>query len=134
MRVRALIGLLLLAILSLGGKCVIFIRTTPSPAFVLSPGQIVHASGLHIKFLIVIADGRCPVAAHCESAGDAVVAMQLNSGRNSTQVELQLVDAARRTAVFDGYAVELTSLDPQPVAGQTIDPVSYRATIDVRRQ
>jgi hypothetical protein len=133
MRVRSLIGLSLFALLALGGKCVVFITTLPSPAFVLAPGQIVHAAGLHIRFLIVVTDSRCPAAVKCPAAGDAVVALQLNTEGASAQVELQVVDPARRTAVFEGYTIELTSLDPRPIGGQTIDPATYRATIDVRR-
>jgi hypothetical protein len=137
MRVRSLIGLSLFAFLALGGKCVIFISTHPSPHHhhhVLAPGQVVQTAGLHVHFLIVVSDSRCPIDRHCPAAGDAVVAMKLNAGGASAQVELQAIDPAKRTAMFEGYVIELTSLDPRPNDGQTIDPASYRATIDVRRQ
>jgi hypothetical protein len=136
MRVRSLIGLLLFAFLAIGGKCVIFISTNPSHHhhLVLSPGQVIQTSGLHVHFLIVISDSRCPVDRHCPTAGDAVVALKLNTEAATAQVELQPIDPAKRTAVFEGYTIELASLDPRPNDGQAIDPASYRATIDVRRQ
>ena len=134
MRVRSLIGLSLFAILALGGKCVVYITTLPSsPPFVLAPGQVVHASGLHVRFLIVVSDSRCPTAAACVSAGDAACTFELRTDRGSTEVELRALDSARRAVTFEGYTVELTALDPRPVAGQPIDRADYRATIDVRR-
>jgi hypothetical protein len=137
MRTQSLIGLSLFALLALGGKCVIFISTHPSHHHhhhVLAPGQVAHTSGLHVHFLIVVSDSRCPEGAACEKGGDAVVALELKTDRAAAQVDLQIVDAARRSAVFQGYQVELTSLEPRPAAGQPIARADYRATINVTRQ
>lgn len=131
MRTRAA-GIVLLAVLALAGSCELKLSPTRSSNFLLAPGQTVRAQDLRVEFLEVLDDSRCPANTTCVSAGDAIVLFELRTDTGSAEVELHVVDPANRAAVFDGYVVELTSLGPYPVSGETIAHSQYRAAIAIR--
>ena len=133
MRLHGIIGISLLALLSLGSNCRLDLSPTRSVNFLVAPGQTVRAQDLRVQFLEVVSDTRCPANVTCVSAGDAVVAFELRIDSASSEVELHVVDPGKRSALFQGYIVELTALAPYPIAGQTIDPDDYRATVNIRR-
>jgi hypothetical protein len=126
-------GIALLALLAVAGSCELKLSPTKSANFLLSPGQTARAQELRVEFLEVLEDSRCPANTECVGPGDAIVLFRLRTSTASpSEVELHVVDPARRAAVFDGYIVELTALGPYPVSGQTIAHNQYRAAIGIR--
>ena len=101
-------GIALLAVLAVAGSCELKLSPTKSANFLLSPGQTARAQELRVEFLEVLEDSRCPANTECVGPGDAIVLFRLRtSTANPSEVELHVVDPARRAAVFDGYIVEL---------------------------
>ena len=133
MRLQGIIGISLLALLSLGSNCRLDLSPTRSVNFLVARGQTVRAQDLRVLFLEVVSDSRCPANVTCPTAGDAIVSFELRVNTTTSEVQLHVVDPVKRSALFEGYLVELTALAPYPIAGQTIDEDDYRATINVRR-
>lgn len=110
--------------------------TGPSPTPVsvtLAPAEQANALGLTILFERVSADTRCPADAMCVIQGDAVVAINLSLGGVGNKYDLYVNDATRRRVTFQDYQVELSSLQPYPLASRPTDPATYRATLVVTK-
>ncbi len=110
--------------------------TQPSPtstSVTLAPGGQTNALGLTLLFEQVVSDTRCPADALCIQLGDAIVSVNLSAGGVGSRYELYAVDATRRRVVYQGYEVELSTLQPYPLASRPTDPTAYRATILVTR-
>jgi hypothetical protein len=111
--------------------------TGPSPStttVTLAPGGQTNALGLTIVFTQVVSDSRCPADALCGALGDAVVAVTLSLGGVGSPYELYAVDATKRRVTFQGYQVELSTLQPYPLASRPTDPTAYRATLLVTKE
>lgn len=110
--------------------------TAPTPStttITLAPGGQANALGLIVVFERVVSDSRCPADALCVLLGDAVVALNLSLGGVGSPYELYAVDATKRRVTYQGYQVELSTLQPYPLASRPTDPTAYRATLVVTK-
>jgi hypothetical protein len=110
--------------------------TQPSPtsmSVTLAPGTQTNALGLTVLFEQVVSDSRCPADALCISPGDAQVAVTLSLGGVGSRYDLFANDATRRRVTYQGYEVELSTLQPYPLASRPTDPTAYRLTLLVTR-
>ncbi len=89
---------------------------------------------LVVTFEAVTADSRCPIGAQCIRAGEAVVSLEAQR-LPSTRAPLVLKTQPESDAVgfFQGYAIQLLELEPQPRLGETITQGQYVATFLIRR-
>jgi hypothetical protein len=109
--------------------------TQPSPTtttVTLAPGAQANALGLTVLVEQVV-DSRCPADAICVSPGDAIVSVNLSLGGVGSRYDVYANDAARRRVTYQGYEVELSTLQPYPLASRPTDPTAYRATLQVTR-
>ena len=111
--------------------------TDPGPIdaqLTLAAGQSapVGTSTTAIRFVGVTSDSRCPAAAICVSAGDAVARFEVGNARGAAPVDLHTTLDPKR-AETGGLAVQLLELSPYPITFHDIQPSEYRATIRVTR-
>lgn len=110
--------------------------TGPTPStttITLAPGGQANALGLTVVFERVVSDSRCPADALCVLLGDAVVAINLSLGGVGSPYQLNAVDATKRRVTYQDYQVELSTLQPYPLASRPTDPTAYRATLVVTK-
>jgi len=91
-------------------------------------GQIV------LKFVSVTDDSRCPTDTNCIWAGNAVVHVKIsNRHGGGSKNSVMNTTTGPKGDQFNGWAIYLTSLTPEPKSSKKIDPKSYVATFEVRR-
>ena len=107
-------------------------------AFSLKVGETVTVAGenLMLRFDAVLEDSRCPKDALCVQAGQARIAAQAQQlGKSTATLELILNPAMNANrAMYEGYEIQLTRLDPYPEAsdgGTAVD--EYEAAFVVNR-
>jgi hypothetical protein len=103
--------------------------------FELRAGQsAVVAGGLTVAFDRVKSDSRCPAAATCISAGDAVVGLTLAStGQTRAEREVHSDVGSSRVSFLE-YTVALQALTPYPISSaQSIRPEEYVARFVVTK-
>jgi hypothetical protein len=101
----------------------------------LGVGQVgeVSTEGVTLQFKDVTEDSRCPLNALCIQAGKATVQLAVaKSGVGSQTVSVTL-GSGDGYSLFADYRIRLVQLDPYPVAGQTIVPGNYVATLVVSK-
>ena len=100
----------------------------------LAPGQSAPIGGSTsaIRFIGVTNDSRCPAAAICIWAGDAVAAFEVANPRSATPLDLHTT-LEPKAAKAGGVTVQLLELSPYPITPNDIQPSEYRATIRVTR-
>ena len=102
--------------------------------FTLSPGQAAAVAGtsLHVQFLRVSGDSRCPVDVFCVQGGDAIVHVRA-SDATSAEYELHTGNAALAVARHGAFRIELSQLQPYPFSNRTTESGDYRATLVISR-
>ncbi len=111
--------------------------TDPGPIdaqLILAPGQSapIGNSTTAIRFVGVTSDSRCPAAAICVSAGDAVARFEVGNRRAAAAVDLHTTFDPKQAAAA-GLTVQLLELSPYPITFNDIQPSEYRVTIRVTR-
>ncbi len=92
----------------------------------------VITSSLTIRFDHVQTDSRCPVDAVCVWAGEAVIVLSAHMPDEADQdLPLRISGGQGSPASHGGYTIELTRLDPAPLAGRSIPQNAYAATLRV---
>jgi hypothetical protein len=87
--------------------------------------------GVSVRFMSVTGDSRCPADAMCIQGGDAIVKLQVTSGKDTREAELH---TGNMQPVASGdVTIELVQLAPYPFSGRTIQQEEYRATLKVSR-
>ena len=124
--------------LSINRGSVTGIEATLDTPIQLKPNQIarLEPEQLHVAFVRVSDDSRCPLDAFCIQAGRITAMFELwkqGQGSQKTAISLTLQPAQEELASqqFEGYAIELLKVEPSPRTNQTIAPEDYRATIVV---
>ena len=109
--------------------------STPSlPATVtLALGESAIAESVRVTFVKVQSDSRCPINAVCVWAGDAIAQFRITAHGNEAAPDLSLADPTKRATTIGGITVEFEALQPHPFAGQSTDPKTYRATVNIRQ-
>jgi hypothetical protein len=99
----------------------------------LAAGQTVAVtSTLAIRFDHVQTDSRCPVDAVCVWAGEAIVVLSAHVPDQADEdLPLRITGGQGSTASHGGYTIQLTRLDPAPLAGRAIPQGEYLATVRV---
>lgn len=100
--------------------------------FTLPVGGVaqVGTAGLHLGVEAIRADSRCPKAAQCVWAGEAIVRVWLQQGRADRQVlDVHLPAIAGLPAQALGYQVSLLRLDPVPLSDKPIAQTDYRVRL-----
>ena len=113
--------------------------TGPSVSFnqqvTLAPGDVATVTGsdVHLEFVGVSGDSRCPADAVCILGGDALVHVRAYGGTSSTVYQLHTGNSALASATFGSVRFSLVQLQPYPFSSRTIAPQDYRATLDITR-
>lgn len=92
--------------------------------------------GLHVKFVAVKEDSRCPADVQCIWAGNAAVQIQVSiRGRHSKSLTLNSNSAPSRSGddQYRGYKFKLVDLSPYPRQNQKGKSQEYVATLLVSR-
>ncbi len=95
----------------------------------------IESEDIRVKFLDVKEDSRCPSDVVCVWAG-RVVALLNFSIKDQEASSLTLIKSSTRNesiAYFDGYSIELISVEPYPVSTKRIQPPDYIATFVVSK-
>jgi hypothetical protein len=97
----------------------------------LAIGQTASAGNARVTFVDLVSDSRCPIAALCIQAGDAVVRLAVRVDGKQQEFELTLRDETGRSVTLKNRTVTLDAVDPYPT-GQPIPPAAVRATIAIK--
>jgi hypothetical protein len=102
--------------------------------FRIDIGETVDVDGtsLAITFVKVNNDSRCPMNAICVWEGNAQIQLAVRDNGAAVPLVLNTTQEPRQI-VAGSYRIELLSLQPFPVVGETRDPDDYYATLVVRR-
>jgi hypothetical protein len=114
--------------------------TGPSAArlaepFVLGVGEValIEPQNLLVGFESVSSDSRCPSDVDCITAGDAAVELWLRRPPSARETRSVHSDASQgASAEYDGFEVELLSLEPLPRSDAPVAADAYRARLVVR--
>ena len=100
--------------------------------FTLAPGQfaVTEVAAIHIQFVSVPSDSRCPTDVNCLVAGDATVRLQVQSPASPVQT-YELHTGKPEPVTHAGATISLVELMPLTVSTRTIQPGDYRATVQV---
>ena len=103
--------------------------------FTLAPGETatIEDVDLHVQFVEVTGDSRCPADAVCIQGGDALVHIRVLDGGTSSSYQLHTGDSSRATVTHKQVRIGLVELQPYPFSSRTIAPSEYRATLTVSR-
>lgn len=85
-------------------------------------GQTVVVDGPRVTPLEVLEDSRCPMNARCVWAGQVRLRARIHLGARDEERELT---SNKPVPVADG-TLELVEVQPDRVAGETLDPKNYR--------
>ena len=130
-----------LLVLPLFAGCINTFRTGPVPGtdenqqveIPIGQTRTFDEERLAVGFGRVLEDSRCPTAAQCVSAGNAMVGLILQERGEATRtVELNTGRDPRRVS-HEGYIVELVDLQPLPNVGGAPDPESYVVRLRITR-
>ena len=103
--------------------------------FTLAPSEVatIRDVALHLRFVAVTGDSRCPADALCIQGGDALVHVQVIDAGATSSYALHTGDASRATVTHNQVRIRLVELQPFPFSSRTIAPGDYRATLTVTR-
>jgi hypothetical protein len=103
--------------------------------FTLGVGQValLEPADLLVGFAGVPADSRCPADVTCVTAGDASVELWLRQPPSSRETRVLHTDLrAGESAEYEGFEIQLLSLEPAPRSDTVLEPSAYRAGLLVR--
>jgi hypothetical protein len=87
---------------------------------------------LTIRFDHVETDSRCPVDAVCVWAGEAIVVLSAHVLNEADEdLALRITGGQGSTASHGGYTLQLSRLEPAPLAGRAILQNEYIATVRI---
>ena len=98
--------------------------------FALPYARTVTVADLHVSFVSVTADSRCPRKVVCVWAGDAAIVLEVKHGAETRSVELHTTPPQTTGEAF-GHRIELVSLDPYPEEPSERKPSVYVAQLIV---
>jgi len=135
--VRLLIASALVATLGCQESSTPPVATSTDPAPIeleLQPGVPVRITGQPwlISLVSVPEDSRCPAGVQCPWEGTALARFHLERYPPGNAAPTDVAIRLDQWADFAGLRILLTALRPAAVAGQSIPPANYRATVEVR--
>jgi hypothetical protein len=99
--------------------------------YVLGFGETIHVAGLSLEFTTLAEESRCPTSVTCVWEGNARVLVTATRGGVTTVLELNSNPRFPVRAVFEGYVVELRSVDPYPATPAPPRAQDYTITLFV---
>ena len=94
----------------------------------------IAVADIEAGFVAVTADSRCGKDEVCVWEGDAIVRIWLQQPSEARQEhELHTNSLEPNSAIYAGYSIRLVTLTPPAVAGRSIAPAEYVATLQVTR-
>jgi len=100
-------------------------------SILMAPGEEVAIGILHLSFLEVSGDSRCPVDVVCIWQGNAAVEIAVSLGDGPSYPKTLNTSAGIPAVYFNGFRVTLLELLPEPRAGVPIPAKDYRARFRV---
>lgn len=94
---------------------------------------------VHIEFVAVVQDTRCPTGAQCATSGNVRVRMRGVTPRGSSIVELDTDQSLSTTSgLFDYYGMTMRRVEPYPAVDAQgvpvpIPPAQYEVTVFVTK-
>ena len=91
-------------------------------------------SGLSVFFVEVVEDSRCPTGAECVTSGTVTIRVDTASGVLPTGETTLILEAGHTEPTIKKlgkFSVAFLSMEPYPVAGETIELADYVATLAV---
>ena len=82
--------------------------------YVVGFGETIRIEGLSLEFTTLAEESRCPASATCVWEGNARVLITDTRGRATAVLELNSNPRFPVRATFEGYVIELRSVDPYP--------------------
>ena len=126
--------------LMLAGCEVVLVRLPLGEPHVVRYGEKIHLEGpLTLHFTAVKNESRCPNSPEirCIWGGSATIELTATTERASQPLELSLGEPFGSTVNFDGFEIQLLSLEPYPTGeapmGDAVDPNFYDAQVLVSR-
>lgn len=122
MRTGVVIGLALVALLFAckGAGVVKTMELGQELTLKIAESGKLAADDLMVTFKAVTADSRCPQGVQCVTAGEADVALTVKQGDKSQDITVKVGAGAANKATVEPYVIRILTLDPYPVANQTI--------------
>jgi len=102
----------------------------------LQVGQTAPVDGaeFQVTFDAVEGDSRCPKGAQCVWEGSATVRLSVTSAGGKGTMTLQTSPRAGPVAAtYQGWAIRVLALEPQPIEGREIAQSNYLITLRVER-
>ncbi len=113
------------------------LQTELDKEIILSPGQAVSIAGedLHIKFIGVIGDSRCPRGVYCIWAGEVICEVEITYAGATRQTNLTEpgLKEGYSTAPFEGYELAFHVTPYPDVRQDRIAPGEYRLHLLITR-
>jgi hypothetical protein len=108
---------------------------SPAREYVVGYGETIRVAGLSLEFTTLAEESRCPTSVTCIWEGNARVLVTATSGSTTAVLELNSNPRFSIRAVFEGYVIELRSVDPYPAAPTPPRAQDYTVTlfVDVAR-
>ena len=103
----------------------------PGHEYVVGFGETINVSGLLLEFTTLAEESRCPASAICVWEGNARILVTATRGRSTTVLELNSNPRFPTRAVFEGYVIELRSVDPYPATPSLPRAQDYTVTLYV---
>ena len=101
-------------------------------AFDMKIGETISVGELRLTFRSVEGDSRCPIDAICVWAGDAEIALKIEQGSQAAVAALHTMLEPKKTE-WNGYTIQLVSIQPARSSTAPTDPKDYRAQLLVTR-
>lgn len=96
----------------------------------LGQTALIEPAGLTVTLLAIDSDSRCPKGETCVWEGSATIRLSVTGGTGSQELVLHTSRrAGPDSAIYDGWKIELTALEPYPVTGRTFAQDEYVATL-----
>lgn len=124
--------LILITLVLVGCKSVPTIPELPATV-TIKFGQDIHLldPDVIIRFAEVVQDSRCPVDVTCVQAGSATLRFSIIEPDLDLFTVIIETDGPPQTS--QGLTFRLISVDPEPRAGQFLDPKNYSATVEISK-
>lgn len=112
-----------------GGPDPMSATVQPAQEYVVGFGETIRVSGLSLEFTTLAEESRCPTSVTCVWEGNARVLITATRGNATSVLELNSNSRFPVRVVFEGYAIELRSVDPYPVAAAPPRAQDYTVTL-----
>ena len=103
----------------------------PGQEYVVGFGETIRVAALSLEFTTLAEESRCPASATCVWEGNARVLVTATRGRAIEVLELNTNPRFPVRATFQGYVIELRSVDPYPATPVVPNPEFYTVTLFV---